>query len=163
LTVWLCDLGVEVIHSRPFHPQTAGKKERLHLTLDLEVLHTRPSWATLNDVQEAFDGWNPIYNHHRPHQSLGETTVPADRYQPSPNPMPTTITEPTYPDHWAIRTVSPNTTISFQGHRYRIGKPFRGRQVAIAPTTLPDTYHVYYRHHQIKTLNLSTMSPNARR
>ncbi len=162
LTVWLCDLGVEVIHSRPFHPQTAGKKERLHRTLDLEVLHTRPSWITLNEVQEAFDAWNPTYNHHRPHESLGETTVPADRYHPSTTTMPATITPATYPDHWAIRTVSDSSRISFRGHPYRIGKPFRNRQIAIAPTTNPDTYQVYYRHHHIKTLNLPTMSPNAR-
>jgi transposase InsO family protein len=162
LTVWLCDLGIEVIHSRPFHPQTAGKKERLHLTLDLEVLHRQPSWDTLTDVQAAFDAWNPIYNHHRPHESLGETIVPADRYHPSPRTMPASIPTATYPDHWAIRTVAANCRISYQGTLYRIGKPFRGRQVAIAPTTNPDTYHVYYRHHHIKTLNLSTMSPNAR-
>ena len=165
LTVWMCDLGIDVIHTRPRHPQTNGKKERLHLTVDVEVLNTRPGWDSIDEVQAAFDAWNPIYNHQRPHQALGETAVPADRYQPSPRPIPDTITEATYPDHWDIRTVSTNIRISYRGHLYRIGKPFRGLRVAIAPTTERDIYHVYYRHHHIKTLDtlkVSTMSPNAR-
>jgi transposase InsO family protein len=165
ITVWLCDLGIKPIHSRPYHPQTNGKKERLHLTLDLEVLDTQPEWETLDAVQTAFDQWNPIYNYHRPHESLGETAVPADRYQPSPRTMPASIDEPDYPDHWKRRTVDAGKRITYQGHRYRIGKPFRGLTVAVAPTTDPDTFNVYYRHHHIRTLNtteLSTMSPNAR-
>jgi transposase InsO family protein len=162
LTVWLSDLGIEVIHTAPFHPQTNGKKERLHYTLDLEVLNTRPSWASLEEVQEAFDRWEPIYNYHRPHQSLGETIVPADRYRPSTRSLPATITEVVYPANWHVRKVDSAARISFQNHRTRIGKAFRGRQVAIAPTTNPDMFHVYYRHHQIKTINLSTISPNAR-
>ena len=164
ITVWLCDLGINPIHTRPYHPQTNGKKERLHLTLDLEVLNRRPGWATLDDVQTAFDAWNPIYNHHRPHESLGETTVPADRYQPSLQPMPINITEPVYPDHWELRIVGDNKSISYRGHLYRIGKPFRGLTVAITPTRDPHLFDIYYRHHHIKTLNttdLSAMSPNA--
>lgn len=164
VTVWLCDLGINVIHTRGFHPQTNGKKERIHHTLDVEVLNTRTSWATMRDVQDAFDAWNPIYNHHRPHESLGETVVPADRYEPSPRTMPDTLSDAVYPDHWELRTVGSDVRISYRGHRYRIGRPFRRRQVAIAPTTNPNLYDVYYRHHHIKTIdtaNLSTMSPNA--
>lgn len=162
LTVWLCDLGITVIHTRPFHPQTNGKKERLHRTLDLEVLHTRSVWDNIDQVQAAFNTWEPIYNHHRPHEALGETTVPADRYQPSPRNLPDRIEPPRYPDHWHLRKVDSSATISFQGTRYRIGKPFRGRTIALAPTTNPTTYHAHYRHHRIQTLELSTMSPNTR-
>jgi transposase InsO family protein len=165
VTVWLADLGIRSIHTRGFHPQTNGKKERLHLTLDLEVLNTRPSWDTIDDVQAAYDAWNPFYNHQRPHQALGETVVPADRYQPSPRTMPAIIPEPSYPDHWQLRRVATDAQIAYQGHRYRIGKPFRGLQIALAPTTTPGIYHIYYRHHHIKTINTnnpSTMSPNTR-
>lgn len=162
LTVWLTDLGIHVIHSRPYHPQTAGKKERLHLTLDLEVLNTRPTWDNLNQVQAAFDQWEPIYNHHRPHQALGETTVPADRYTPSPIPCPQHVDPPTYPDHWQTRRVRNDARFAFQGHYLKAGKPFIGRTVAIAPTPTTNIYHLYYRHHHIRTLDLSTMSPNSR-
>jgi transposase InsO family protein len=162
LTVWLADLGIEVIHSAPYHPQTNGKKERLHLTLDLEVLNTRPQWGTLDEVQEAFEAWEPIYNHHRPHQALGETTVPADRYRPSPRSMPDRIDDPAYPDHWELRKVDSSARAQFHNRRVRTGKAFRGRYVAFAPTTEPDIFHIYWRHHLIRTIDLSTMSPNAR-
>src|SRR5262249_33415461 len=38
LGVWLLRLGVGVGHGRPYHPQTQGKDERFHRTLDVEVL-----------------------------------------------------------------------------------------------------------------------------
>ena len=38
LGVWLMRLGIAVSHSRPHHPQTQGKDERFHRTLQAEVL-----------------------------------------------------------------------------------------------------------------------------
>jgi transposase InsO family protein len=35
--VWLLKLGVRMIHSRPYHPQSRGKNERFHRTLKAEV------------------------------------------------------------------------------------------------------------------------------
>ncbi len=37
LGVWLLKLGVDVVHSRPYHPQSRGKNERFHRTLKAEV------------------------------------------------------------------------------------------------------------------------------
>jgi transposase InsO family protein len=162
LTVWLCDLGIQVIHSQPFHPQTNGKKERLHHTLDLEVINTRPSWNSLQELQTAFDAWEPLYNYQRPHQSLGETVVPADRFTPSPRSYPNRIEPPAYPDDWQQRRVDINGRISYRGQLTRIGKPFHGQTIAITPTPQPNIYHVYYRHHHIHTITLSTITPNAR-
>jgi len=162
LTVWLADLGVKPVHSRPRHPQTAGKEERFHRTLDLEVISTRPTWDSYPQVQGAYDSWRPIYNHHRPHQSLGETVVPADRYQPSPRPYPEHIDPPDYPDGSDIRHVGACGRFSWRGHLRRAGRAFAGKTVAVRPTTSDSTYTVYYRHHPIRTINLSPMSPNTR-
>jgi transposase InsO family protein len=38
LCVWLIRLGVRVSHSRPYHPQTRGKDERFHETLNRELI-----------------------------------------------------------------------------------------------------------------------------
>ena len=43
LTVWLLRLGVGVSHGRPYHPQTQGKAERFHGTLEVELLRGRGS------------------------------------------------------------------------------------------------------------------------
>ncbi len=37
LTVWLRRLGIAVSHSRPYHPQTLGKDERFHGTLQRDL------------------------------------------------------------------------------------------------------------------------------
>ena len=39
--VWLLKLGVDVIYSRPYHPQSRGKIERFHRSLNAEVLALR--------------------------------------------------------------------------------------------------------------------------
>lgn len=155
LTVWLVDLGIRVIHSRPFHPQTAGKEERFHLTLELEVLSRRSRWDHLDELQDAFDQWRVVYNHQRPHQALGETVVPADRYQPSPRPFPDRIDPPVYPDGTDVRKVSSSAVFSWRGRRWRAGKAFAGRYIGIRPTPTDGIYHVYYRHHHIRTINLT--------
>lgn len=162
LTVWLADLGINPVHSRPRHPQTAGKEERFHWTLDLEVIRPRPRWDSYPQVHKAYDRWRTIHNHHRPHDSLGPTVVPADRYQPSPRPYPATIPPPDYPDGADIRTVATHARFSWRGHLWRTGKAFAGKQAAIQPTTTDGQYTVYYRHHPIRTINLkpSPMSPN---
>jgi transposase InsO family protein len=158
LTVWLTDLGINVIHSSPFHPQTAGKQERFHHTLDLEVIHTRNRWVSFPQIQDAYDSWRPIYNHHRPHDSLGETTVPADRYQPSPRPFPQQLPPIDYPHNADIRIVHAGR-ISWRGKPRRVGKAFNGKHLAVIPTTTNGIYTINYRHQPIRTINLNTPSP----
>lgn len=161
LTVWLCDLGIRVIHTRPYHPQTNGKRERFHGTLNREVHQTRLVWDDHDQVQIGYDKWQPIYNYMRPHDALGETVAPGDRYQPSTISIPIEIPDPVYPDGWQLRKVNRSSPdISFKGQLFKTGKAFRGRTVAVAPTTTPGQYEIRYRHHLIRTIELSTMSPN---
>lgn len=162
LTVWFADLGIATSHIRPFHPQTQGKEERFHQTLGLEVISTKARWDTVGQLQGAFDDFRTLYNHHRPHQALGETVVPADRYQPSARTMPATIPELSFPQGSQVRKVTERACISFKGRRIRVGRPFRGLHVGVRPTTTDGVFDIYYRHHRIKTFDLSTMSPNAR-
>lgn len=154
LGVWLLDLGVGVVHSRPFHPQTAGKEERFHLTLDWEVLDTRPVWENYDQVQAAFDRWRPVYNHERPHDSLG-LRVPADRYQPSSRSYPEQIPPVDYPAGFVVRKHS-RDGISFQGRRIRIQKAFRGRILGIYPTQSDGVFQVWYRNQIIRTIDLTS-------
>ena len=154
LTVWLLDLGVGVTHSRPRHPQTLGKDERFHRTMDLEVISTRTAWDSHQQLQEAFDQWRPIYNHQRPHDSL-DGDVPASRYQPSPRSMPKRIEPAEYPDGYQVRTVDSAARINFNTRRFKIGKPFIGRHIGIVATTNDGIYTVVYRHQRIRTINLT--------
>ena len=79
--VWLLKLGVNVLHSRPYHPQSRGKNERFHRTLQAEVFAFN-RFRDLAEVQQALDRWRGVYNLDRPHQALDQE-VPASRYRPS--------------------------------------------------------------------------------
>jgi len=148
LKVWLADHDIGVIHSRPAHPQTVGKEERFHLTLTRELLQLNPPYPNLTVIQSAFDQWRPTYNHLRPHESLQNQT-PADRYHPSDRTWPHPIDPPQYPPGWHIRIVGDDARISYNNHRYKIGKPFTGRTIAIDP----DTHIAYYRNIPIRHVN----------
>jgi transposase InsO family protein len=69
LGVWLLKLGVMLLHSRPYHPQSRGKNERFHRTLADEVLALQ-RLRDLPDAQRAFDAWRAVYNFERPHEAL---------------------------------------------------------------------------------------------
>lgn len=150
--IWLMMLGIRVIHSRPRHPQTNGKDERFHRTLDVEVLQGR-TFADLLATQKQFDPFRECYNHERPHQAL-EMEVPASRYQPSPRSFPEEIPDWDYGDQ-QTRKVSSSSCIQFQKQRFKIGKAFCGKYVAIRPGTEDAVFHVYFRNSCIKTIDLN--------
>jgi transposase InsO family protein len=81
LNAWLFRLDIKVIHSRPYHPQTLGKDERLHRTLKNDVLK-RHNFDDFQACQNIFDTWQQIYNEERPHEALS-MEVPASLYNPS--------------------------------------------------------------------------------
>jgi transposase InsO family protein len=147
---WLLSLHVNVIHGRPFHPQTRGKDERLHRTLGEDVLSGR-TWDQLPTVQAAFDTWIHTYNHYRPHQSLNDDT-PADHYQPSPRPFPETIPPPDYPNPRQVRIVDTNGYLSWQGTRLKAGRAFAGEPVQVTHHH-DDTITITYYQTTIKTLH----------
>jgi transposase InsO family protein len=92
--VWLVKLGIFLMHSRPYHPQSRGKNERFHRTLKAEVFAFE-TFSDLRQVQRAFDRWLEVYNFQRPHQAIG-LDVPASRYRPSSRPMPKRLPEVEY-------------------------------------------------------------------
>ncbi len=82
----VAELGVAARHSRPYHPQTQGKVERFHQTLK-KWLAKQPPAATIDDLQAQLDWFKLIYNHHRPHRSIGRTT-PAQAWTNAPKSGP---------------------------------------------------------------------------
>jgi transposase InsO family protein len=66
-------LGVQFKNSRPYHPQTCGKVERLHQTLK-RYLARRPQEQTISGLQRQLDAFRHYYNHMRPHRALSGST-----------------------------------------------------------------------------------------
>lgn len=153
LGVWLVRLGVVVSHSRPYHPQTNGKDERFHRSLEAEVLKGR-SFESLAKVQAALDHWRKVYNQERPHQAL-QMATPITRYRPSARRLPARLGEPEYASRDEVRTVGCNGELRFRSGRYKVTNALRGHRVAIRPHQDQDgLFEVFFAHHRCLTIDL---------
>lgn len=154
LSVWLLKLGVEVIHSRPYHPQSRGKNERLHRSIDDEVFAFQ-RFADLAAAQRGLDGWREIYNFERPHEALGQD-VPASRYRPSARAMPERLPEVEYDAREIVRIV-PTTKayVSFKGRLWKVPKAFCGERLAIRPIKRDGHYGIFFGARQIAAIDLT--------
>ena len=74
--------GITQRLTKPRSPTTTGKIERLHQTLQLELLNTHEPFESIQDAQAAVDAWRKEYNASRPHQSLA-MAFPAARFAPA--------------------------------------------------------------------------------
>lgn len=79
-------LGVDHRHGRVYHPQTQGKVERFHQTVE-KWLGVRPRAADISGLQTQLDAFTDIYNNQRPHRSLNRQT-PASVYAATPKTGP---------------------------------------------------------------------------
>lgn len=152
LTAWLIRLGVAVSHSRPYHPQTQGKDERFHRSLNVEAIQGR-QFEDLEDCQRQFNEFRDIYNLERPHESLGMKT-PVTRYQPSDRRYPETLPPIEYGPDDQVRKVQDKGEVSFKGVKLRVPKCLRGEPVAFRPTNVDGKFSVYYCHHRILDIDI---------
>lgn len=152
LTVWLMRLGIRVSHGRPYHPQTQGKDERFHRTLQCEVLQ-RHRFRDLAECQARFNPWRETYNSVRPHEALG-LCVPASRYQLSATPFPETLPPIEYPPGYEVRKVQDGGEVSFHGRTFRVAQAFRGYPVGLRPTPHDSCFEVCFCHTELGSLNL---------
>lgn len=155
LGVWLLKLGVGLLHSRPYHPQSRGKNERFHRTLKAEIFDFA-RFSDLAAVQRAFDAWRELYNFERPHAAL-DLDVPARRYRPSSRPMPEHLPEVIYDEGEVVRTVpSTKAYVSFKGRKWKVPKAFCGERIAIRPLDTDGRYGIFFAALRIAAIDLTT-------
>jgi len=159
LSVWLLRLGVRVLHGRPYHPQTQGKDERFHRTLNTELLH-RHTWRDLAHCAELFPRYRHTYNCERPHDALRGDT-PVRHYRPSPRSLPPSLPALDYACGSLVRVVRPNGGLTFHGQTWYIGRAFAGLPVGLRPSPQTDgQWEVWFAHHRLGLINLhSTAQP----
>ena len=81
-------LGVRQKNGSPGHPQTQGKTERFHQTLQ-RWLRARPPACGTAQLQRQLDQFREHYNEQRPHRALHRRT-PGDAYRATPKAAPAT-------------------------------------------------------------------------
>jgi len=79
-------LGIHQKNGSPGHPQTQGKTERFHQTLQ-RWLAARPTAHTIPELQRQLDEFRQHYNEQRPHRALHRRT-PGDAYRATPKATP---------------------------------------------------------------------------
>jgi transposase InsO family protein len=92
-------LGVRQKNGSPGHPQTQGKIERFHQTLQ-RWLAARPPARTLPELQAQLDEFSEHYNERRPHRALHRRT-PGDAYRSTPKASPASNGH--QPGHYRLR------------------------------------------------------------
>lgn len=153
---WLVRLGVRPAHGRPYHPQTQGKVERFHGTLEAEL------WPRVRrDTPEHFaadlDAWRPVYNTIRPHEALGDEP-PVCRWRPSDRRRPDRVPDACYPAGSILRRVGQVGDV-----RYRSARIMVGRGLAGEPVRIEEREHeidVYYCEHRIRRLSAEALRPD---
>lgn len=157
LTVWMIRLGVGISHGRPYHPQTQGKDERFHRTLQVEVLNVE-RFRDLKHCQERFDPWRDEYNTERPHEALG-MDVPASRYVPSSRSFPEAPPPIEYAPGLAVRKVQDGGYFHFHGQVFKVSKAFHGYPVALRPTDTDGRCSVIFCSQTIAEIDLRDPDP----
>jgi transposase InsO family protein len=130
-------LGVRQKNGSPGHPQTQGKIERFHQTLQ-RWLSARPTARTLPELQRQLDEFRDHYNQQRPHRALARGT-PSEAYKATPKAAPA---GPHAQQHYRLRydRLDPTGKMSLRRagrmHHLGIGKTHaRKRVLAIADDT----------------------------
>lgn len=153
LTVWLIRLGIRISHSRTYHPQTNGKVERFHASLQREVLQDK-RFADLAQVQTAFDRWRDVYNCERPHEALA-MGYPVQRYRPSPLALPANLAAINYPQDAEVAVVRASGFVRVAGRRTRVSQALVGLPIAATPDPQQDgLVQLHFCHHRFATLDL---------
>ena len=153
----LIRLGIKPIHGRPYHPQTQGKVERFHGTLEQELLpYARRD--SLHHFASDLDQWRrDVYNTLRPHEALGDKP-PLTRFQLSPRPRPSKLPEVVYPADAVLRRVPNNGEIRWRYYRIQCGSGLAQQWVRIE-----DRGHevaVFYAWKQIRVIAKAALKEN---
>jgi hypothetical protein len=125
-------LGVEFKNSRPYHPQTCGKVERLHQTLKRYLAKQEPA-RTLTQLQGQLDAFRHYYNHIRPHRAIARRT-PLQAYSARLKARPAGASAETY---FRVREDKVDQTgkvsLRYDSRLYKIGlgRAHKGRAVKL--------------------------------
>ncbi len=126
-------LGVLFKNSRPYHPQTCGKVERLHQTLKRYLDKATPAEPPLTELQTQLDTFAHYYNDIRPHRALSGRT-PLQAYSARIKAKPAGASATT---HFRVREDKVDKTgkvsLRYDSKLYKIGvgRAHKGRAIKL--------------------------------
>jgi len=115
LSVWLMRVGIRIFYSGVRHPQTQGKVERFHGSLEKA---RRRRGHPEGDPQPWLDRFRDEYNHLRPHEALAMQT-PASVWRPSARAY-TGPRDPVYPPGSELRQLNSLGALRLSGRNWQV-------------------------------------------
>ena len=151
LSIWLMNQNIQLHFSAIRHPQTQGKVERFHRSLE-DALHERGFPAEKEDWPPWLERFRQEYNEVRPHEALGMAT-PASVWQPSSQKYAATLPGWEYGAEAQVAKVRTWGQVTVARHDYTVSGALAGQWVELQPLGT-DRMLVYYRRTCIREFNL---------
>lgn len=149
----VAELGVDDTHGRPYHPQTQGKVERLHQTVQ-QWLRKQSRAVTIEELQTQLDEFCEIYNNQRPHRAIGRR-IPTQVFAETPKsgPADRPLGETTRVHRVTVRNGVCDIGNRISGrYSITIGNVHDGKTATVIITGT--ACHIFINTHQIRHLTL---------
>ena len=150
LSVALIQQDIRLYFSGVGHPQTQGKVERLHRTMEHSL--TRPG-ARFRGWAEWAEEFRQEYNHVRPHQAL-QMQVPAQRYRISTRKFQSRPAAFDYGGGAQLYRLNSQGCATYQRQRYFVCEALAGQQVVLEP--FRERILVRYRSTYVREIDVRT-------
>ncbi len=149
----LMDQDILPIHGRVHHPQTQGKIERFHRSMDIEVLKVHRIQNFADAVME-LERWGRLYNHERPHQALGDR-CPAQVYTSSSREYQENVSPYEYSSQYRLFKINNWGFLRFANYQIYISETFRDTRVQLIPNSEDDVALVCYRNFIVAKIDVT--------
>ena len=123
-------LGIALLHTTPYSPESKGKIERIMKTIRMQVLPLLPQQLTLETLNQKLKAWVEEEYQKRKHSSTGQS--PLSRYldhlallRPAPKDLLDYFRTP------VVRKVDKDRTVSLNGKLYEAPLGLIGKQVML--------------------------------
>jgi len=157
LSVRMIEQGIRLCYGRVHHPQTQGKVERFHRTLDEAVKHRgKPRW--LREWPRVLEEIQREYNEQRPHEALGMQR-PAQRYRPSARRYQAQPREWEYPEGSEVRRLDAKGSLHWEGQSWFVCEALAHRRVRIE--AVEGLLLVSYRHMYVREIDRQRQTTRA--
>ena len=144
---WLMNHDILPIHGRIKHPQTQGKIERFHRTMQEELLkHT--VMKNIYDANIKFQLWREKYNNVRPHEALG-MKCPAEVYIPSNRAYSDEISSYEYGGQFHVIKVNSWGYARFDKWQVYLSETMINEHIEFRPNPHGDSFIACYRNFKI--------------
>ena len=149
LSVRLIEQGIRLHYGRVHHPQTQGKVERFHRTLN-EAIRYRGKPKRLAEWPGVLEEFRQIYNEQRPHEAL-QMKRPVERYRVSSRSYQAQAREWEYPSGSMVRELNAKGSLNWEGANWFVCEALAGRHVRVEE--VGGLLLVSYRHMYVREID----------